>query len=130
MLRSKEAMFDFYCYINLKALLYSHDCILRARHVMLDIRTLLPHSKPGMLLIIYQCKVVGCRLAWLRLSFTFSSPLPVDRLKGEVSPGFFACLQSYVQNYSQTSIKWPSIKRSPSLKRSSQILKSWSSYVL
>ncbi|XP_015780703.1 PREDICTED: ribosome biogenesis protein BRX1 homolog [Acropora digitifera] len=42
----------------------------RARHLMLDIRTLLPHSKSGMSVII---KLVGCRLAWLLLNFR--SPL-------------------------------------------------------
>ena len=77
---------------------------------MLDIRTLLPHSKPGMSVII---KEVACRLAWLRLNFTFSSPLPVDGFKGEV--GFSACLESYVQDYSHSSIKWPCIKWSTSI---------------
>ena len=60
--------------LNLKALFYSHDCIFRARHLMLDIEMFLPHSKPGMLLIIREA---GCRLASLRLNFTFRSPSPV-----------------------------------------------------
>ena len=67
---------------------HTHMTVLffRARHLMPDIRTLLPHSKLGMSLII---KEIGCKLASLRLNFSFRSPLP-DRFKGEVSPGFSA----------------------------------------